>query len=631
MELAHIGDDVLAWTLANFCALHRRPFDPSLALQRYPPPHTIGKLVRSFTGYGFKSEVLRVAPAHLPGLPVPYLATMYVPSESQVTASHILERIDTVLVLRCDGNRVLTMAPHEAAPRTLSMPEFLETFAGHVVLATPQDAGIADPDGPALIQKFGFSWFVPELLKHRSIWRDVLLSSLTIQLMALATPLFTQVIIDKVIVHQTQSTLIVLGIALATFMLFTAAMSWVRQYLVLHTGNRVDAVLGARVFAHLLDLSPRYFEQRSTGVVVARLQAVESIREFIASAAITLILDLPFLLIFLAMMLHYSLPLSALSGGILALVLLLSVLVAPLFRRRLNAQFLVGARNQAFVTEYIAGMETVKSLQFEPVLKERYDTMLAELLHASFRAKQLGNTYHTIANALEQAMTLAILCYGAYLVMNSTDFTIGMLVAFQMFASRLSQPLLRLVGLWQQFQQAHIAVARLGDVLNAPPEPSNIATLRDHRGPGRVELRDLAFRYAEHLPFLYRGLQLDLKPGRVVALIGASGVGKSTLAKLLQGFYQPSHGQILIDGKDIRHLGANEIRMYFGVVPQETVLFSGSVYDNLVMANPHATFEQVVAACQRAEIHQTIEQLPQGYRTELGERGVSAWQSLVRY
>jgi len=219
-------------------------------------------------------------------------------------------------------------------------------------------------------------------------------------------------------------------------------------------------------------------------------------------------------------------------------------------------------------------------------------------------------------------MTLSVLVVGAYTVMNSTEFTIGMLVAFQMFSSRLSQPMLRLVGLWQQFQQANLSVQRMGDIMNAPTEPYSILPSRLREGHGQIDIDDLSFRYGENLPYLYQGFALKVAPGKVIAIMGPSGSGKSTLTKLLQGFYQPAGGTIKIDGNDIRYLSANELRHYFGVVPQETVLFSGTIYENLLMANPHATFEQIAHACRMAEIHDAIEALPQGYQTEIGERGV---------
>jgi len=305
----------------------------------------------------------------------------------------------------------------------------------------------------------------------------------------------------------------------------------------------------------------------------------------------------------------------------LAAIALISFLVAPLFRDKLNQQFMLGARNQAFLTEYVAGMATVKSLQMEPDIDRKYGDCLAQYLAAGFSTRQVGNSYQVVANGLEQLMTLAILIVGALLVMRNDGFTVGMLVAFQMFASRMSQPLLRLVGLWQEFQQASIAVQRLGDILDMPQEPHTLTPNREPAGKGLLTIDNLAFRYSEHHPWLYRQLQIAFKPGHLSVVMGPSGCGKSTLAKLMLGFYQPLEGHIALDGKDIRHLAANELRAAFGVVPQETELFSGTLYDNLVMAHPHASFDDVILACKAAEIHEVIEKLPNGYQTPIGERG----------
>jgi subfamily B ATP-binding cassette protein HlyB/CyaB len=274
------------------------------------------------------------------------------------------------------------------------------------------------------------------------------------------------------------------------------------------------------------------------------------------------------------------------------------------------------------VTEYISGMETVKSLQMEPQLDQRYGTYLSAYLAAGFNTRQIGNTYNVVANLLEQLLTLLILCIGAWIVMNSKEMTIGMLVAFQMFAGRLSGPMLRLAGLWQEFQQADIAVKRLGDIMGAPGEPYALRPAREGGRVGRIEIKSLSFRYAENRPYLYREFNLVIAPGRCLALMGPSGSGKSTLAKLLLGFYSPTDGAILLDEHDINYLPANELRSYFGVVPQETQLFSGSIYENLILANPLASFDQVIEACKVAEIHQTIESMPEGYQTPIGEHGV---------
>jgi len=641
-----VGERELHWLLGSICQINRVPFEPGLLTQHFPPPHTIETLLHALKAYGFHAESRTVRQDDLGRLVFPCIAVTRACEGDSPAATSVEAAVEVAsgndlpdqltaepdepaltprslaLIIKADTERILFFEPGDETPKLIPVAEFDTRFEPFVISFARAPEAVKDHDVAQEQKSFGFHWFIPELLKHKKIWREILAASLVIQLLALATPLFTQVVVDKVVVHHTQSTLVVIAVALFFAMLFSAGMSWIRQYLVLHTGNRVDAVLGTQVFAHLFHLPTRYFEQRSTGVLVARLHGVETIREFVTGTAVTLFLDMPFLVIFLAIMFYYSWQLTLTVLAAVSMISIASFLITPVLRRRLNHQFLVGARNQAFVTEYISGMETVKSLQMEPQVNQRYGGYLADYLAATFNTRQLANSYNTVANFLEQMMTLAILCLGAWLVMTRTDFTIGMLVAFQMFAGRVSQPLLRLVGLWQEFQQADIAVKRMGDIMNVPTEPYSLIPAREASGTGEIAIEHLSFRYNEHLPYLYRDLNLTLKTGACLALMGPSGSGKSTLAKLLQGFYQPSDGRILIDGRDIRHLSANELRANFGVVPQETTLFSGTVYDNLILANPHASFEQVILACKMAEIHEVIEALPQGYQTPLGEHGV---------
>jgi subfamily B ATP-binding cassette protein HlyB/CyaB len=589
-----LSGEQFAWLVGSLCRLSRVPFDPALLVQRFPAPHSVRQLLEAMQSLGFRAGEAALAKASFP-------CVAFLKGAAPQPA----------LIVRSDGTRLLYFEAGSQAPATCAADD-LARFEPQAVLVRHESAQpLSAEEGAPAASGFGFGWFWRELLKHKRVWRDVLAASL-----------FTQVVIDKVVVHHTTNTLVVIALGLAMFLLFNAGMSWLRQYFVLHTGNRVDAVLGSQVFRHLLRLHLRYFEHRPTGVLIARAQAVETVREFMAGAAVSLLLDLPFLLIFVAVMLAYSWQLTLIALAVLSLVAFVSALVTPLLRERLNRQFLLGARNQAFLTEYVAGIETVKSLQMEPRLEARYDEMLAAHLAAGFDTRQVSNTYQVVANALEQAMTLAILCVGALLVMRNDGFTIGMLVAFQMFASRLSQPMLRLAGLWQEFQQASIALRRLGDVMDAPAEPHTLVPSRAAEGRGEVQIAGLAFRYSPEHPYLYRDLGLVLKPGRLTVLSGASGSGKSTLAKLLLGFYQPEEGRITVDGRDIRHFSANELRQYFGVVPQETVLFSGTIYENLIAANPNAAFGDVVNACRIAEVHEVIEKLPRSYSTAIGEHGV---------
>ncbi|MEW5890108.1 MAG: ATP-binding cassette domain-containing protein [Pseudomonadota bacterium] len=483
----------LVWALGSFCALNRQPFDGGLLVKQFPPPHGADTLIHAARALGFRIK-RSDCPAHaVAALGVPCLVVLCEPPAPAEAPRHRL-----ALLVQAEDEAVTLFEAGTNTPQSWPAAQFAARYAGTAFQLALQSRAPQNPDGAAAhARAFGFRWFIPELLKHKKVWRDVLLASLVLQLLALGTPLFTQTIIDKVVVHRTESTLVVIAVGMAVFLAFWALLTWVRQYLVL---------------------------------------------TFIAL-------------------------------GVLAMIVAISAAVAPLFQAQLNHQFLLGARKQAFITEYIAGVETVKSLQMEPQLKARFSDCLADYLSASFRTRQLANSYNTAATTLEQLMSLLILVVGAYTVMSSTEFTIGMLVAFQMFGAKLSQPMMRLVGLWQQFQQASLAVKRLGDVMNAPTEPYAVIPSRMAEGKGLIEIEGLAFRHSEKHPYLYRNFNLTVPPGSTVALMGPSGSGKSTLAKLLQGFYQPSDGRIKLDGTDIQNLSANELRHYFGVVPQETVLF----------------------------------------------------------
>ncbi len=594
------------WLLGSLCNLFRIPFDAALVASQFPPPYSLVTFHEVARALGFRTGIQPLTGTDWDRVPFPCIAFLQPtatgigdaasdgpPGEASAVqqGDATAATLQPILIVKAEDQHLLYFRAGSQTPEILALANAHEQLEAELILIAREQAGAAgEPEDIAGFdtekQKFGFRWFIPELIKHKNIWRDVVLASLAIQLVGLATPVFTQVIIDKVVVHQTRSTLIVIGVALVMFMLFTMAMTWLRQYLVLHTGNRIDAVLGSQVFRHLLRLPLPYFEQRPTGVLVARLRGVETIREFVSSAAVTLVLDFPFLLIFLLVMFFYSWQLSLIAVFLLGLICVMSLLVAPVFRDKLNQQFMLGARNQAFLTEYVSGMATVKSLQMEPHLESKYGDYLASYLASGFATKQVGNSYNVVANGIEQIMTLSILIVGALLVMQNDGFTVGMLVAFQMFAGRMSQPMLRLVGLWQEFQQANIAVKRLGDILDMPNEPYALIPSRESTGHGCIDLVGVSFRYSEQHPWLYRNLDLRFKPGCLTVLMGPSGCGKSTLAKLLLGFYQPADGQVRLDGRDIRHLAANELRQTYGVVPQETVLFSGTLYDNLVMAHP---------------------------------------------
>jgi ATP-binding cassette, subfamily B, bacterial HlyB/CyaB len=358
------------WLLSTFCTLHQKPFDPQAVARECIPPLRLEDFSRIALRLGLEATV-----THADSM----VDTGHFPFIVQTAGSDNEEgsEPDWLVLLQRDGQEVVFSQLGTRELQRLSAVQLATRLTGVAIAIRSTSESVVDPDAASVGRKaFGFSWFVPELLKHRSIWREVLLASLVLQLIALAFPLFTQAIIDKVVVHRTESTSIALAIGMSVFILFTTILTWIRQYLILHTGNRVDAVLGGEIFEHLFKLPPLYFQHRPTGVIAARLQGIETIREFVSSAAVTLVLDLPFLLIFVAIMFWYSVKLTLIVLAILALIIGASLLVAPLFQRRLNEQFLRAAANQAFLTEYVAGVDTVKSLQLEPQLNRRYRDLL---------------------------------------------------------------------------------------------------------------------------------------------------------------------------------------------------------------------------------------------------------------
>lgn len=600
--------------LEDACSTSAIALDVDALAHRFPPPHGWDSLCAAAEALGLR---LRRVPVDRPEAGFAAYASVR-PDAAQ---GHGEAELVFFRVAEPGRATVEFLATRES--RNMPWTELARRISGPAFSLSGEAGHPADPDASFGQEGFGLSWFIPEILRHKVIWRDVLAASLAIQLLALALPLFSQAIIDKVVVHQATGTLLVLGTGMGMVVLFSSVMGWMRQRLVLRTGTRIDMVLGLRVFTHLLGLPHRYFESRPTGVMVARLRAVESLREFISGVAVTLILDLPFMLVFVALMAWYSPALTGMAVTFLLVIAAINIALGPVLRRNLDEQFLIGAGTQAFVTEHVGSSETIKSLQLEPRLAERYAAMLRDYLQAGLRTRELANTATAACGALEQLMTLALLCAGAWLVMQNDGFTVGMLVAFQMFASRLSQPVLRLVALWQDAQQARIGLRRMADIMDVPAEPVSLVRAAAITRMPTLSLERAGFRHSPEGPFLFRGLDLVVEPGKCVVLTGPSGAGKSTLARLLQGFYPLTEGRISIDGTDIRSIPVNQLRRHFGVVAQDAVLFSGTVYENLAAAAPQATFEDVVQACRIARIHQEVEALPGGYQTRVGERGAT--------
>lgn len=519
------------------------------------------------------------------------------------------------VLARMDDEKVLIQDPLEQRPLTLPRKIFEESWSGEIILFTKR-AGILDE-----LRKFDFSWFIPEILKYKKLLGEVLLASFFIQLLALATPLFFQVIIDKVLVHKGLTTLDVLIFGLIVVATFEVLLGGLRTYLFSHTTHRIDVKLGASLFKHLLALPISYFEARQVGQTVARVRELESIRNFITGSALTLVIDLAFTVVFIAVMYYFSPTLTYIVLGSIPFYILLSVVITPILRARLHEKFNRGAENQAFLVESVNGVETLKSMAVEPQMRRRWEEQLAGYVRSSFRADNLGNIASQAAGYINKITYVLILWFGARLVITG-DLTVGQLVAFNMLAGRVSGPILRLTQLWQDFQQAGISVQRLGDILNTTPEAGfnpNRASLP--KLEGRVTFDQTTFRYQPDGPEILRKVSLDVIPGEVIGIVGRSGSGKSTLAKLIQRMYVPESGRVLVDGVDLSLVEPAWLRRQVGVVMQENFLFNRTVRDNIALSDPGIEMERVIQAAKMSGAHEFILELREGYDTMVGEHG----------
>jgi ATP-binding cassette, subfamily B, bacterial HlyB/CyaB len=560
-------------------------------------------LVRLARKLDVQARKVPVKPGHLDRMPLPAVAVMK-SGEHLVLVQATTER---VLVFRAGSER----------PEAMERVAFEAAFASTLVLLTTREhvAGAA--------RKFDVSWFIPALVRYRHILRDVLIASFFLQILGLITPLFFQVVIDKVLVHKGLTTLEILAVGLFVVFIFDVAIGGLRTYLFAHTTSRVDAELGAKLFSHLTHLPLGYFQARRVGDSVARVRELETIREFLTSSALTVVLDLFFAVVFLAVMYLYSPTLLLIVLVTLPLYAGIVMVIAPALRRRLDEKFARGAENQSFLVESVTGMETLKAMAVEPQMQSRWERQLAGYVKSGFQAAMLANWGRQAIELVQKLSTVALLFFGARLVI-SGELSVGELVAFNMLASQAAGPILRLAQLAQDFQQARIAVDRLGDILNAPTEPrasASRASLPELRGHVRFER--VTFRYRPDRAEVLNDVDLEIAPGEVIGVVGPSGSGKSTLAKLVQRLHTPERGRVLVDGVDLALVDPAWLRRQVGVVLQENILFNRSVRENIALADPAMPMERVVAAAELAGAHEFILELPEAYDTHIDERGAN--------
>jgi subfamily B ATP-binding cassette protein HlyB/CyaB len=518
---------------------------------------------------------------------------------------------------KLDGNQILIQDPLIEKPQILTFEELQSQWNGNIILITRR-AGVGQ-----LTHHFDISWFLHAMVKYKLLLGEVLIASFFLQLFALISPLFFQVIIDKVLVHRGMSTLDVLIIGLVTISVFESVLTAIRTYVFSHTTNRIDVELGARLFKQLVGLPIAYFEARRVGDSTARVRELENIRNFLTSSALTLIIDLFFTFVFLAVMAYYSLFLTAIVLVSFPFYIIISVSVTPLFRERLNEKFNRGAENQSFLVESITGIETLKVMAVEPQMQRRWEEQLAGYVQASFKVANIGNWASQGVQFISKLVTAMVLFFGARAVIDN-NLSVGELVAFNMLAGRVAQPVLRLAQLWQDFHQARLSLSRLGDILNTAPEP-NFTPGRTALPSikGSISFEHVSFRYRIDGPEILQNINIHIPAGQVVGIVGPSGSGKSTLTKITQRLYLPEKGRVLVDGVDLAMIDVAWLRRQIGVVLQENVLFNRSIRDNIALSDPGISTELVMQAAQLAGAHEFILELPEGYDTIVGERGAN--------
>jgi ATP-binding cassette subfamily B protein len=518
------------------------------------------------------------------------------------------------LVYEIDEKELIIAVP-ELGIKSYKPEDFLSTWGegGEVLLLqktkdTPQ-------------QKFGLNWFLPSIKKYKRTLIEVFVASFFVQLFALANPLMIQVIIDKVISQNSVDTLGYLVVFLLVINVFEALLTTLRTYLFVDTTNRIDLTLGSEIIDHMLRLPLRYFEKRPVGEISTRINELEKIRQFLTGTALTVVLDAVFSVVYIAVMLLYSPLLTAVSLAIIPVFVVLTLIFSPTIRRQLRVKAERNAETQSYLVEILTGIQTVKAQNIELRSRWQWQERYARYVSTGFKNVITSTLASSASSFLNKLSRILIIGLGAYLVLDG-KLTLGQLIAFRIISGYVTSPIMRLAQLWQNFQETALSLERLADIVDHPEEAEEDRNnIPMPSVQGRVKYENVAFRFKKTGPLQLNGVSLEVEPGTFTAVVGQSGAGKSTLTKLLSRLYEPEGGRILIDGYDINRVELYSLRRQIGVVPQDTLLFEGSVMENIALTNPDATTEEIIAAAQIAAAHEFIMSLPNGYNTKVGERG----------
>ena len=530
-------------------------------------------MLRASKDIGLKSRELNIEKERLISMPFPAVL--------QLTNGNY------IVVLRAEQERLLIVDPYQDTPVLIQIKNLFNAWEGKIVLFTKRHQAKQEE------HKFNLFWFVPVVLKYKKFLGQVLFLSLILQVFGLISPMFTQVIIDKVLVHKSLSTLDVLVIGMIIISLFQTIITGFRSYLFTHTTNKVDVVLSTKLYKHITALPIKYFDKWQVGEVVTRVRELETVRQFITGSGLTIVLDTIFTVVYIFAMFNYSAKLSLIVLLMLPIFILLNIIVVPIYRKRLNDNFTAKTENQAFIIETVTGIEAVKSLAVDVNFSQRWEQMLSRYIKSAFATANLANIAGNIGGFVKQFFSIFVLWYGANLVMKN-EITVGELVAFQMLSGQVTEPVLRIVNMWQSFQQTKVSIDRLGDILNEANEASfnpNRTTLP--RIKGDIFFDRVSFRYRPDMAEVLYQLNLDITAGMKIGIVGRSGSGKSTLTKMIQRLYLPDSGRILIDGVDLAQVEPAWLRRQIGVVLQDNYLFNGTIAENIAIAAKQARIEEI--------------------------------------
>ena len=524
-----------------------------------------------------------------------------------------------VVGMRADaGGRIALLDPSAAQAVVVLEDEtsFCARWAGQVILVK-REHKITDPD-----QRFGFTWFIPEILKQKAAFRDIFIAALAMHFLSLASPIFFQLVIDKVLTHQSETTLWVLAAGIALALAFDSIFGYLRQMLTLAATNKIDMRLTRRTFAHLLSLPIDYFETTTAGVVTRHMQQLEKIRNFLTGRMFFTALDTMALIIFLPILFAYSVQLALVVLLFTALIAAVIGGMVPTYQRRLNALYTAEGQRQAMLVESIHGMRTVKALAIEPSQRRIWDQRSAEAITMHFRVGRVSITGNAITDFLGKLLPVVIIVLGAQQVFDQT-LSVGALIAFQMISGRVTGPLIAMVGLVNEYQETALSVRYLGEVMNRQPEGRVGAGGLRPQLDGEISFDQVSFTYPGATGAALNKASFTIPAGSVVGIVGRSGSGKTTLTKLIQGLYPLQEGLVRFDKVDAREIDLSHLRRQIGVVLQENFLFRGTVRENLSATKPDASFEEIVAAAQAAGADEFIERMPKGYDTLLEENAAN--------